>query len=404
MKNYLYLIAGFIIAALIIASAAHAATPITFPINGGTGWASLKNHTVLIGNDTTRISTTSPSTSGFVLTSNGVGADPTFQAVAASSVFPFTPTNDFGVNTSATTTALWGQNSIFASSTSLTVPALAASNTAGNAALFTGTTLSGKFGTTTCPTPNTAVVGAAASVEICGDDNSDGGVNLILGNKNSGGAAFSDLYLQNDASIGNTAAFAVVNFNSYAHTNTDFGQIPSVGAALQLYNQEGALYLGAATTTLANSYTSIFGGGLNFSNELARFTPVNGGSLGLSSSTPDSVLSVNANHLSKTRTLIEAAYSTGATDNATTTVFQVASSTTTNLNLGSTTTATPTTAIGLIDAYSANASTTSILLEAASKGGCIIVKDVQGAGYTQLYAQAGALSAIVHTGSLANCN
>lgn len=39
-----------------------------------------KAHTVLLGNDSGTISTTSPSTSGFIFTSNGVNADPTFQA------------------------------------------------------------------------------------------------------------------------------------------------------------------------------------------------------------------------------------------------------------------------------------------------------------------------------------
>lgn len=50
--------------------------------------------------------------------------------------FPFTPATSWGVNTSATTTALWGQASVFASSTSATVPAFSASNTTGPAAVF----------------------------------------------------------------------------------------------------------------------------------------------------------------------------------------------------------------------------------------------------------------------------
>lgn len=44
----------------------------------------LTNHDVLVGAGTATITSVSPSTAGFVLTSNGVAADPSFQAVSAS--------------------------------------------------------------------------------------------------------------------------------------------------------------------------------------------------------------------------------------------------------------------------------------------------------------------------------
>jgi hypothetical protein len=47
--------------------------------NGGTGAATLAAHDVLIGEGTSPIAAVSPSTSGFVLTSNGTGSDPSFQ-------------------------------------------------------------------------------------------------------------------------------------------------------------------------------------------------------------------------------------------------------------------------------------------------------------------------------------
>lgn len=50
------------------------------------------------------------------------------------------------------------------------------------------------------------------------------------------------------------------------------------------------------------------------------------------------------------------------------------------------------------------ASTSPLILDAASKGGCIIIKDVAGTGYTQLYTMAGVVSAKVHTGALSSCN
>ena len=62
-----------------------------------------------------------------------------------------------------------------------------------------------------------------------------------------------------------------------------------------------------------------------------------------------------------------------------------------------------TTPVAIIDSYT-TASSTNILLEAASgKGGCLIMKDVAGSGYTQITAQAGVLSAKVTT-SLTTCN
>jgi len=53
----------------------------TVPVNkGGTGQTSLTAHDVLVGNGTSAVTLISPSTAGYVLTSNGTGADPSFQA------------------------------------------------------------------------------------------------------------------------------------------------------------------------------------------------------------------------------------------------------------------------------------------------------------------------------------
>lgn len=52
--------------------------------NGGTGLATLTAHDVLVGNGTGNVTLISPSTAGFLLTSNGTGADPSFQALAVS--------------------------------------------------------------------------------------------------------------------------------------------------------------------------------------------------------------------------------------------------------------------------------------------------------------------------------
>ena len=53
----------------------------TLPVaNGGTGATSLNDHFVLRGSGTGAVTPITPDTSGYVLTSNGTGADPTFQA------------------------------------------------------------------------------------------------------------------------------------------------------------------------------------------------------------------------------------------------------------------------------------------------------------------------------------
>ena len=51
--------------------------------SGGTGASSLNNHYVLVGSDTDAITPVTPSTSGFVLTSNGTGSDPSFKAASS---------------------------------------------------------------------------------------------------------------------------------------------------------------------------------------------------------------------------------------------------------------------------------------------------------------------------------
>ena len=54
--------------------------------SGGTGATSLTDHYVLLGSGTGAITPLTPSTSGLVLTSNGTGADPSFQAPAAGGI------------------------------------------------------------------------------------------------------------------------------------------------------------------------------------------------------------------------------------------------------------------------------------------------------------------------------
>lgn len=58
----------------------------TLPVaNGGTGATSLNDHYVLVGSGTGAVTPITPGSSGLVLTSNGTGSDPTFQAAGGSS-------------------------------------------------------------------------------------------------------------------------------------------------------------------------------------------------------------------------------------------------------------------------------------------------------------------------------
>ena len=58
----------------------------TLPVaNGGTGATSLNDHYVLVGSGTGSVTPITPGSSGLVLTSNGTGADPPFQAAGGSS-------------------------------------------------------------------------------------------------------------------------------------------------------------------------------------------------------------------------------------------------------------------------------------------------------------------------------
>ena len=53
--------------------------------SGGTGATSLTDHYVLLGSGTGAITPVTPGASGLVLTSNGTGSDPTFQAASTTS-------------------------------------------------------------------------------------------------------------------------------------------------------------------------------------------------------------------------------------------------------------------------------------------------------------------------------
>ncbi len=73
--------------------------------HGGTGQTTLTAHDVLVGNGASPITQVSPSTAGFVLTSNGVSADPSFQASSSTFTAPTVQTFTSGSGTYTTPTS-----------------------------------------------------------------------------------------------------------------------------------------------------------------------------------------------------------------------------------------------------------------------------------------------------------
>ncbi len=106
--------------------------PFTIPINvptGGTGNTTLDDHSVLIGAGTNPIAFAAPGTAGLVLTSNGPGADPSFQAAAASFVWN---------SVSGTSQTLVPSNGYVNQNSSLTTFALPASASFGEVFVIAG--------------------------------------------------------------------------------------------------------------------------------------------------------------------------------------------------------------------------------------------------------------------------
>lgn len=217
------------------------------------------------------------------------------------------------------------------------------------------------LGTSTCPESNAAYGGVG--VEICGDDNSDGGVNLIVGNRNAGGAAFGSVTFGNDASIGNTTNYGVLNLNSYLHTNIDFGGIPAIGGSLSLYSSETSLWLGTSTTSPLG-YTGIFAGGANLNNEVGRFT-TSGLGLGTLGGNLTSKLTVNGDYGDTNSSIFTVASST---QTSTTTVAQFLNSGRINL-FGAATSTIPVLQISEASASSTNSTITAgVVIQGTAAG------------------------------------
>jgi hypothetical protein len=168
----------------------------------------LTNHNVLVGAGTATITNVSPSTSGFVLTSNGVGADPSFQSVSASGAittitgnsggaespsagnFNIVGTGSITVAGSANTetvqlTGLTNHNVLIGAGTA-TITNVAPSATSGVPLISNGAAADPSFGTAVVAGGGTGATSFTAYAVICGGTTSTGTLQSIAGVGTSG--------------------------------------------------------------------------------------------------------------------------------------------------------------------------------------------------------------------------
>lgn len=265
MKKILsYFFGGLVTGLLIVTSVAQAAA-ILFPTGGGTGWGStdgvnggLQAHTVLIGNGVNRIATTSPSSAGFVLTSNGIGADPTFQAATGgSSAFPFTPATGYN----ATSTAIGFLAGLFSNS-----------STTLNGAIRFPSLSSGSLAVDTAG----QVYSWATTTDIAFSTTS---ANFWA----SAGLAFSTTSENYYKSVNNFFSTTSANFWSsaglaFSTTSSNYWSLQGLG-----FSTTSAIYFVHSSTTIPKTYTNNSFTGTNIFN--ASTTMVNATTTGTSYST-----------------------------------------------------------------------------------------------------------------------
>lgn len=145
------------------------------------------------------------------------------------------------------------------------------------------------YGNSLCGFPNTVI--NSTGFEVCGNDNTIGGSNLIIGNSNAGTSAFADLLLENDRADSTGTHYAVVNFNSSTYSDTTFGTAVAVPNLLNIVNSDGPITWITSTTTAGKNYQSFVVGGQALSNEVARFN-LNG--LGIGTTTPQWPLTLSS--------------------------------------------------------------------------------------------------------------
>lgn len=175
------------------------------------------------------------------------------------------------------------------------------SNSTGSMLIATGTQLTvGNLNATTTATSHFGTtcngVGniGGQGVEVCGSDNTIGGVLLTVQNINGGTSGFSGLNLLNDKARIDGTNYAGAFLNSSTYIDTTFGTGNAIPYELQLGNSMGIVSIQAASSTSAsNAYINFLTGGAALANERMRITST--GLIGVGSTTPGSLFSIGTN-------------------------------------------------------------------------------------------------------------
>lgn len=280
---------------------------------GGTGVGTFTSSQLIYGNSTnvlSSVATTTASCSGSTSCTafTVIGASPV-TITSTGTAFPFTPATDFGVNTSATTTAIWAQAGLFASS-STAYPTLAVrQSSTGPAATFDGGNVGigsvspiGLFqvqgGSAIFAGANTNAVSAPiAAVEFQTGRNSAGA--LIAGQTSAdtvfeyAAGGFRDfISTRHSSGTGNAMLFYTNNSATAGGSSA-----PGTGNQLNLALVDGFVGIGTTSPwaqlsinpTASNGIAPSFAIG---SSTATNFVVTNAGFVGIGTTTPGSIFAV----------------------------------------------------------------------------------------------------------------
>ncbi len=96
-------------------------------------------------------------------------------------------------------------------------------------------------------------------MELWGDDNTTNGVQIGVGNRNSGTSAYNGIFLNNNLTDSTVTHYGGLFQNSSAYTDTTFGTGASLKNQVQLWNTDGKLSFISSTST-----TALNPAGINF--------------------------------------------------------------------------------------------------------------------------------------------
>lgn len=107
-------------------------------------------------------------------------------------------------------------------------------------------------------------------METWGNDNTTSGVQIGIGNRNSGVSAYGFIFMNNDLAVSaDNTHYAGLGYNSSGYTDTTFGTGVAIANQFQLWNTDGPITFIASKATA--QYVNILIGGSATTNEIGRF-------------------------------------------------------------------------------------------------------------------------------------